>query len=326
DDNSQQLEFKNQNFDVSTNISMSSFLALNENEMFKKNYSSYLSPTFNYTYIGMNQRPQSMNRKQLFTDKETRRAIALSVPIDKITKLIYGQYSDQCHQMITNVSPLKKEFNSSLKPLEVDLKAANKLLAEANWKDSDNDGILDKVIDGDKINFEADLNYLNTSPDWRDMALLISEELKKIGIKINPVPMELKLFIEKAKSHDFDMMLGSWAGGSFSEDFTQLWHTNNWTNHGSNYCGFGNSTSDALIDSIRLEINLPRRDSLSRLFQTIIYEDQPYVFLYTSMRRNIIHRRFANRMIFADRPGTLINPLRLLSINPVITLQNGIAP
>ncbi|MBK7573104.1 MAG: hypothetical protein IPI10_16375 [Bacteroidetes bacterium] len=110
DDNSQQLEFKNQNFDVSTNISMSSFLALNENEMFKKNYSSYLSPTFNYTYIGMNQRPQSMNRKQLFTDKETRRAIALSVPIDKITKLIYGQYSDQCHQMITNVSPLKKNL------------------------------------------------------------------------------------------------------------------------------------------------------------------------------------------------------------------------
>ena len=138
--------------------------------------------------------------------------------------------------------------------------------------------------------------------------------------------MELKLFFVFAKSHDFDMMLGSWAGGSFSEDFTQLWHTNNWTNHGSNYCGFGNSKSDALIDSIRLEINLPRRDSLSRLFQTIIYEDQPYVFLYTSMRRNIIHRRFANRMIFADRPGTLINPLRLLSINPVITLQNGIAP
>ena len=138
--------------------------------------------------------------------------------------------------------------------------------------------------------------------------------------------MELKLFIEKAKSHDFDMMLGSWAGGSFSEDFTQLWHTNNWTNHGSNYCGFGNSKSDALIDSIRLEINLPRRDSLSRLLQTMVYEDQPYVFLYTSMRRNIIHRRFANRMIFADRPGTLINPLRLLSINPVITLQNGIAP
>lgn len=326
DDNSQQLEFKNQNFDVTNNISMSSFLALNENEPFKNNYSSFVSPTYNYTYIGLNQRPQKANRSPLFTDKETRRAIALSVPIDKITKLIYAQYSSQCRQMVTNVSPLKKEFNTELKPLKIDLTAANKLLKEANWTDSDNDGILDRTVSGQKINFEADLNYLNTSPDWRDMALLISEELKKVGIKINPVPMELKLFLERAKSHNFDMMLGSWAAGSFSEDFTQLWHTSNWSSHGSNYSGFGNSVSDALIDSIRTEIDLPKRDSLSKELQKIIYEDQPYVFLYTSMRRNILHKRFANRMIFADRPGTLINPLRLLSINPVITLQNGTTP
>ncbi len=326
DDNSQQLEFKNQNFDVTNNISMSGFLALNENATFKNNYSSFVSPTYNYTYIGLNQRPQQANRKPLFTDKDTRRAIALSISIEKITKLIYAQYSSQCRQMIANVSPLKKEFNSELQPLKVDLKQAAKLLKDSKWTDSDNDGILDRVIDGRKINFEADLNYLNTSPDWRDMALLISEELKQIGVKINPVPMELKLFIERARSHNFDMMLGSWAAGSFSEDFTQLWHTTNWSNHGSNYCGFGNYLSDALIDSIRTEINLTKRDSLSKELQKIIYEDQPYVFLYTSMRRNIIHKRFANRMIFADRPGTLINPLRLLSINPVITLQNGTTP
>lgn len=326
DDNSQQLEFKNQNFDVSNNISMSSFLALNENEPFKNNYSSFVSPTYNYTYIGLNQRPEEANRKSLFTDKETRRALALSVPIHKITRLIYAQYSDQCRQMVTNVSPLKKEFNSDLKPIKVDLKEAGKLLTEAKWSDSDNDGILDRVINGQKIIFEADLNYLNTSPDWRDMAMLISEELKKVGIKINPVPMELKLFLERARAHNYDMMLGSWAANSFSEDFTQLWHTSNWRNHGSNYSGFGTAVSDALIDSIRIEINLPKRDSLSRELQKIIYDDQPYVFLYTSMRRNIIHKRFANRMIFADRPGTLINPLRLLSINPVITLQNGTTP
>ena len=326
DDNSQQLEFKNQNFDVTNNISMSGFLALNENATFKNNYSSFVSPTYNYTYIGLNQRPQQANRNPLFTDKNTRRAIALSISIEKITKLIYAQYSSQCRQMIANVSPLKKEFNSELQPLKVDLKQAAKLLRDSKWSDSDNDGILDRVIDGRKINFEADLNYLNTSPDWRDMALLISEELKQIGIKINPVPMELKLFIERARSHNFDMMLGSWAAGSFSEDFTQLWHTSNWSNHGSNYSGFGNYLSDALIDSIRTEINMTKRDSLSKELQKIIYEDQPYVFLYTSMRRNIIHKRFANRMIFADRPGTLINPLRLLSINPVITLQNGTTP
>lgn len=326
DDNSQQLEFKNQKFDVTNNISMNSFLALNENVSFKNNYSAFISPTYNYTYIALNQRPQEANRKLLFTERQTRRAIALSVPIHKITKLIYAQYSHQCHQMVSNVSPLKKEFNASLKPLKMDLKSAQKLLQESGWTDSDNNGILDKVINGSKINFEAELNYLNTSPDWRDMALLISEELKNIGIKLNPVPMELKLFLERARAHDYDMMLGSWSAGSFSEDFTQLWHTSSWSNHGSNYSGFGNTISDALIDSIKTEINLSRRDSLSAKLQQMIYDDQPYVFLYTSMRRNIIHKRFANRMIFADRPGTLINPLRLLSINPVITLENGTTP
>lgn len=326
DDNSQQLEFKNQTFDVSNNISMSAFLALNENISFKSNYSSFLSPTFNYTYISLNQRPLDSNRKELFNDKNIRRAIALSVPIEKITKLIFAQYSKQSHRMISNVSPLKKEFNSELAAIPFDQKKASLILSEAKWKDSNNDGILDKEVNGKTIEFEADLNYLNTSPDWRDMALLISEELKKIGIKINPVPMELKLFLEKAKSHDYDMMLGSWAASSLSEDYTQLWHTSSWTSHGSNYAGYGNQISDALIDSIRLEIDLPKRDSLSRELQKLIYDDQPYVFLYTSMRRNIIHKRFANRMIFADRPGTLINPLRLLSINPVITLYNGTTP
>ena len=116
DDNSQQLEFKNQNFDVTNNISMSGFLALNENATFKNNYSSFVSPTYNYTYIGLNQRPQQANRNPLFTDKNTRRAIALSISIEKITKLIYAQYSSQCRQMIANVSPLKKEFNSELQP------------------------------------------------------------------------------------------------------------------------------------------------------------------------------------------------------------------
>jgi ABC-type transport system substrate-binding protein len=228
--------------------------------------------------------------------------------------------------MISNVSPLKKEFNSSLKPIAFDQKKASTLLSQAGWKDSDNDGILDKTINGNKIIFETELNYLNTSPDWRDMALLIAEELKKIGIKADPVPMELKLFLEKAKSHDFDMMLGSWSATSLPEDFTQLWHTSSWGSHGSNYTGFGNAASDSLIDMIRTEIKPDKRDELSRKLQQMITDDQPYVFLYTSMRRNILHKRFGNRMIFAERPGSLVNPLRLLSITPVITLQNGTTP
>ena len=110
------------------------------------------------------------------------------------------------------------------------------------------------------------------------------------------------------------------------EDFTQLWHSKSWANHGSNYCGFGNEASDKLIEAIKSEIDLDKRMRLSKELQQLIYDDQPFIFLYTSLKRSIIHKRFGNRFLFADRPGILLNPLRLLSITPVITLSNGVSP
>ena len=156
--------------------------------------------------------------------------------------------------------------------------------------------------------------------------MLIAEEMAKAGIQINPVGMEIKLFLEKAKSHDFDLILGSWGGSSLPEDYTQLWHSTSWTNHGSNYSGFGNAYSDALIDSIKHELNDTLRFKLSRKLQKEIYNDQPYVFLYSSLRRNIIHKRFANQMVFSEKPGILINMLRLLSINKGITITDETTP
>ena len=325
DENSTQLEFKSGTIDVTTSLSVSSFMALMNNPEFKKDYPGVMSPLYNYTYIGMNEKPDS-TRKPFFTDPKVREAMSYLVQVDSVISLIYRDYSSQCRRMISNVSPLKTEFNSSLQAIPNDISKAQKLLAEAGWNDSDKDGILDRMVAGQLTNFEVDLNYMNTSNDWKDMANLIAEQFKKGGIKVNPVPMELKVFIEKARAHSFDMMLGTWGGNSLPEDYTQLWHTKSWVSHGSNYCGFGSPESDALIDSLKGELNPARRKQLSAELQTMIYNDHPYVFLYSNLRRNIVHNRFANRMIFADRPGILLNSLRLLSINQGITLTNGTTP
>ena len=232
----------------------------------------------------------------------------------------------QCRRIISNVSPLKKEFNPDLKVVPFDLTSAEKLFSDAGWSDSDNDGILDKNINGEKISMVADLNYLSSSTEWKDMAMLIMEEMAKAGIHINPVAMDFKLFIEKAKAHDFDLMLGSWGGTGLPEDYTQLWHSSSWIDHGSNYSGFGNADSDALIDSLKYELIDAERYRLSHRLQKKIYDDQPYVFLYSNLRRNIIHKRFANQMLFSERPGILQNMLQLLSINKGITKTDEVTP
>lgn len=325
DEASQILDFRNQKLDASTNCSVNAFLQLSGEEDFKKNYNSALLPTFNYTYIGFNEKPGKI-RKPLFTDASVRRAIALLTPVDDIMKIAYRDYSKQCRRMVSNVSPMKKDFNNSLKPLEHNEKAAKKLLDRAGWKDTNGDGILDKTIDGTKISFSADLNYLTTSPEWKSMAVYITEQFAKAGIQVNAVPMDLNHFLEKAKTHDFDLILGSWGGTGLQEDYTQLWHTSSWSSHGSNYSGFGNEQSDFLIEKMKVELNDSIRTTLSFQLQQMIYDDQPFVFLYSSMRRNIIHRRFGNGMIFAERPGILCNNLRLLSTTGGITIRDQDKP
>ena len=313
DENSTQLEFKSQTFDASTNFSTTSLLALQSDENFRKNYNYALTLTYNYTYIGFNQKARSANREDIFGDPKTRRALALMTPVESLIKLVYKDYASDCKRMVTNVSPLKKEFNSTLQPLPYDPESGKKLLSEAGWSDSDKDGILDKILNGKKVNFSVDLMYLNTTSDWKDMATLVSQELGKAGIQVQATAVDLKLFNERARAHDYDMMLGSWGATSLPEDYTQIWHTSSWLNHGSNYTGFGTANSDALIDSIKTELDPDKRIKMIQELQKEIYDDQPCVFLFCSLRRVVVHKRFGNLALFAERPGILLNTLKLLS-------------
>ncbi len=313
DENSVQLEFKTQALDVSTNLSTGTFISLLESPEVVSNYHHVLSLTYNYTFIGFNEKPDGVKRNKLFTDKNVRRALAHISPVDDLIKIVYKAYSSNCRRMITNVSPLKSEFHAGLKAITLDFEKARELLNKAGWNDSDADGILDKMIDGKLVLMKADLIYMNTSPDWRDMAIIIAESYSKAGIKLELKPVDLRVFVESGRSHDYDLMLGSWGGTAYPEDFTQVWHTKSWTGNGSNYSGFGNEASDALIDSIKTELDPEKRKKLVMRFQEMVYDDQPFVFLYCNMRRNLVHKRFGNVNLFADRPGLLLNTFKLLS-------------
>lgn len=313
DHNATKLDFLNQVFDVTTTFDTKPLLELQKDTLFTKHYNHKFMDTYNFAYVGLNMKPDGSKHKALFTDKRVRKAMAMLIPYNDINKVINNNINKR---VVGPVSPLKAEYNTDLKLIETNVEEAKKLLAEAGWKDSNGDQILDKMIDGKKVDFKFEIKYMTTTPVWENTAKLMAETMAKANIVMQLVPLQYATWSQDVHNHDFDMMLSSWAGSSQPEDMKQIWHSTNWANKGSNFVGFGNAESDALIDSARVELNEAKRITLMKKIQLMIYEEQPYIFTFASKRRIVAHKRFGNQEYYYEKPGLLLNNLKLISPTP----------
>ena len=306
-----ELALKNETIDVSTAIDTKTLMDLKEREDFNQNYTSDFIDRYAYSYLGMNTKPDGIERKKFFIDKEVRRAIAYTVPVDELIEtIILGKANRQAAQ----ISHLKKTYNDTLKLIPLDIEKAKQLLEKNGWIDTDGDNIRDKIVDGEKLQFSFELSYMS-SPTSKVIAHLIKESMYKAGIEAVPTPMDFTLFYKNAQEHKFDAMMGGWGGsGSYSNPM-QLWHTSSWFTKGSNFCGFGDAESDELIEEANTSLDFEKhKEALWRL-QAKIYDEQPYVFLYSTKNKIAIHNRFDNKYMYTERPGVILNNLKLNNKN-----------
>ena len=110
--------------------------------------------------------------------------------------------------------------------------------------------------------------------------------------------------------HDFELASGGWAASPVPYDPKQIWHTDSYGPGGSNYIGFGNEESDALIEEIRTTMEDDKRHELYLKFQEMIYDEQPYIFLFYATNPIVISKRF-NATVSSVRPGFFPNTFLL---------------
>jgi ABC-type transport system substrate-binding protein len=300
------LALKREEVDVSTELSAAALSRLQQKGYFNDNYQSEYVNSFSYTYMGMNMRPDD-SRTPFFVDQRVRRAMAHIIPVDEIIAVIA---KGKATRMASFVQPGQPDYDSQLIPPAYNLKQARTLLEEAGWSDTDGDNIRDRIINGKRVSFSFKISYM-ISPVTHELMRMIRHELYKAGIDAQPDPMEFTVFYPKAFAHDFDAMLGSWSSSVLPEDPQQIWHTQSWKDHGSNFVGFGNAYSDSLIILANRELNPAKRSLLLQKIQEAVYEEQPYVFLFNVTRKVAVHRRFGKTKLFAEKPHLFLNSLRL---------------
>lgn len=315
----QKSSFLSQLFDASGAFPTRLLFELQQDKIFNKNYHSQFVDTYGYTYIAMNMQPDGIKQNLVLNDISVRRALAYSTQIENMIKVV----NKGINKRITGpVAPLKKECNQDLKLIPFDLKKANELLDNSGWKDSDKDGIRDKKINNKKVSLELELIYFNTIPDWKEMAVIIAEGMMQAGIMIKPMACDYPTWMEKVTTHNYDLAMGSWNTSSFPEDYSQLWSTASYIGNGSNYTGFGNASSDSLINAIAKETDSSKKLILEKKMQQLIYDEQPYIFLYGLVRRCVLHKRFDHATFYAERPGILYSPLQLSPLRNKTSVNN----
>ncbi|MBA3648964.1 MAG: hypothetical protein H0W62_10515 [Chitinophagales bacterium] len=316
DENAAKLECESQQIDVSTWLTTQALMSLQNDSAFNHNYNSAFMEMYTSTMIVMNERPDGSHRKKLLVDVNVRKAMAMLVPVDQIIQVIALGKAKRWPSM---VSPLKKEFNPDLKLISFDVEGAKKILDKEGWKDTDGNGIRDKIVDGEKIEMSIELIYTISGKSMQQLVNVIAESMKTAGINLILKTTDQSTLRMNAAKHDFDMAFISWSTNSQPEDYTQLWHTRSWSDNGGNYSGFGTAASDQLIDSIKVTIEEQKRISMVKRLQKIVYDDQPCIFMYTPYRKVIVHKRFGNVTLTSELPGVIVNDLKLLSRPKVIT-------
>ncbi len=222
----------------------------------------------NTSFIGWNL------RNPLFQDRKVRLALYNIVNRDlMIEKFRFGL-------SLPATGPWYRQ-NDSADPTQQSVKfepaKAAELMKAAGWSDTDKDGILDKVIAGQKTAFKFAILFAN--PDSQKYLTLFKEDARKVGIEIEVKQLEWNSFTKLLDERKFEAVMLAWTG-SVEPDPKQIWHSASDTPSGSNFIGYRNPKVDGLIDRARTEMNAQKRLTMMREVYREIAQDLPYAFLF----------------------------------------------
>jgi peptide/nickel transport system substrate-binding protein len=161
-------------------------------------------------------------------------------------------------------------------------------LAEAGWRDTDGDGIVDRG--GQNFTLTIMTNQGNRVREQTMM--VIQERLRDVGIEVKPRIVEWAAFLkEYIDKRNFEAIIMGWTI-PMDPDLFDVWNSKK-TNPGElNHISYANPVVDELIDAGRFNLDQNIRKAAYDRIQEIFYEDVPYVFLYVPETLVLIDKRF----------------------------------
>ncbi len=233
-------------------------------------------PDRQYVYIGWNL------KNPLFGNKNIRTALSYAVNTKEIIDLVWMGYAKK------SLGPIHSSlwaFNKNIKEIAYDPEKAKEILKKEGLKDTNGDGILE--YKGKPFEFDLITNKGNAIRE--QTAVLLQSHFSQIGVKVNLKFLEWNTFIKDLISKNFDACLQGWRVAT-KVDFKEIWHTSS-IEGGYNIVSYSNKEVDKLIEEMEKVEDIKDAKVYIDKIQELIYEDQPYTFIYENMKINGINKK-----------------------------------
>lgn len=243
-------------------------------------------------YMGFN------NQKGIFKDVRIKQAIAMAVDREPIVQFALSGFAKPIYGPLPPTIPgySEKVEKMAKEAYGYNVEKAKQLLGEAGYRDSNNDGIVEK--DGQPFSLEL---LLPADTALQRVAQILQSQFKEIGIDIKITVHDLVTTKDQITKGNHDLYL-LFFGYNDPDILYLLMETNN-----STRLHYSNAKVDELLRKGRIVMNEVDRMKVYEEAEELLVKDPPWVPLYISesvtATRNIEGYKlnpYTSEILFAD--------------------------
>lgn len=195
-----------------------------------------------------------------FDDVRVRQAINFAVDKDALNTAVFAGQADIAKSI---VPPIVDGYNPDHYQYDYNLEKARELLTEAGYPD----GISEPI----------ELLYADAFWHQEPIAIQIADQLKKVGINIQPKRVTTSEMRAKGSPREQSMCFFTWEDGPIVLDPVYSMYLMSHTSGVSNRARYSNARVDELIDKSREELDATARLAMMDEAQKLWVEDAPWV-------------------------------------------------
>lgn len=204
-------------------------------------------------YLGLN------TNKGILKDKDIRKAVAMAINKDAIIETVFLGKVTRAEQML---APPIFGHDKNIKALSFNPEKAREIVKE-------------KGLEGEE------LKIVVSSPERVQMATIIQDQLKNIGLNLKIELIEWGTFLAETGAGNVDMFIMGWGPSTYDGDYGYYpnIHSDQRGSDG-NRTFYSNEKVDRLLEMARSELNVETRKNYYKEITQIIIEENPIIPLY----------------------------------------------